>query len=77
MTGRLITDADDWNYSIKDGYTRFQFELEPFGRIRLTGGEYYNREFEPQLCGSFTSDAIDGLADFLKAMAARSRGEKN
>lgn len=77
MIRRMITDADDWMYSIHHGHTRFQFELEWAGRIRLTGGEYYMGEFEPQLGGSFAPDAIDRLADHLKAMAAHSRGDKN
>lgn len=77
MTSRLITDAADWNYAINDGFTRFEFVLDPGGRVDLSAGEFYNREFEPQLRGSFSADSIDKLADALKAIAARSRGESN
>lgn len=77
MTRRLITDADEWRHAITDGFTRFEFELEPMGRTRITVGEYYNREFEPQNGGSFDADRIDELGDALKAFAAHSRGDKS
>lgn len=75
MTGPAITAADERNWSINDGYTRYEFELDPYSRrVTVTGGEFYNREFEPQLGGSFSLEAIDNLADALKAMVERVRG---
>jgi len=72
-----IVDADEWRHVMPaDGFSELLLELDPGGRIRLTGNEVPGPgERYPMWCATYSPDAIDILADRLRAMAAHSRGE--
>lgn len=76
MTRRLITDAEDWTVTIRDGFACLAGELDPTGRIRLTGYEHDETGTTPMFGSMHSPDAIDEFADALKAIAAHARGEQ-
>jgi hypothetical protein len=73
-----IPDAAEWRYALPDnGFSEAIFELDFNGRIRLIGNEidHDTRDRYGVFGADYSADDIDQLADRLKAMAARSRGE--
>jgi hypothetical protein len=75
MTRRLITDAEDWTVTLQDGFMALAFELDPSYRIRITGYEHSYDGTDPVYGSGHSLDAIDDLADRLKAMTAHARGD--
>lgn len=74
MTHRLITGAEDWTATIRDGYACLAGELDPGGRIRLSGYEVDETGTTPVFGSMHSPDAIDEFADALKAIANHARG---
>ncbi|MEU2106440.1 hypothetical protein [Nocardia sp. NPDC019255] len=74
----FIHDYAEWRYALPvNGFSEPVFELDPSGGIRLTGNEvdHDTKDRYAVFGGMWSADDIDILADRLKAMVARSRGE--
>lgn len=77
MAGGMITDAEDWKATLHDGFTHVAFQLDPDARIRIDSFRHDpNGGIVPTHSSTHSATAIDYLADALKRMAAKARGDQ-
>lgn len=70
----MITDAEDYRATLRDGFSCAVAELDPCGQIRLLGYEDDETGVTPVYGSMHSLDAIEGFADALKEIVAYARG---
>ncbi len=74
--GRLITDASDYRHTLADGYGWLTFEMEPDGRVRVTGA--YGPSLSEAEAAYGSTHSIDSIAQLILALEAIvSRARRN